>query len=373
MIICISSQAKLDSRSSTLLEFLRGNNKKNIELIISSNNNLFLRLLNITYLLLKIIISSYQKGAKIDSFYFMFNSYLIYPLAILINKLNFSKVIIDIGYSISEHTSFKKNTIKKIYQFIENKIMNQKGIYIFLESREQLKKFKNKFKFPIFHIFYMVRSYGIIDKQNIKQSLLSKEDQTFFKNINNNYILFRGRLNKESGILHIINHFDTYSKNSNIKRKENLNLIIQGWGNQSNQVQQLIEKINNPSIIFIPYFISNKLLIKLLKNSSGVVGQFCNYQNRLDYTIPNKFFEALYFNKLYITPYWTPLRNPYLDLLSSHIPIIQEPEYFSDWLIKNSELIFNYKIYLKNNIENISKITLYKYYSQNKKSISLIK
>ena len=251
--------------------------------------------------------------------------------------------------------------------------MNQKGIYIFLESREQLKKFENKFKFPIFNIFYMIRSYGIINKQNPKQNQLSKEDQILYNNINENYILFRGRLNKESGVLNIINHFDIYSKNYNIKRKNNLKLIIQGWGNQSNKVKQLIEKTNNPSIIFIPYFINNILLIRLIEKSSGIIGQFYNYQNRLNYTIPNKFYEALYFNKLYITPAWEPLRNPYLNLLSNFIPLIEEPENFSDWLIKNSELIFNHKIYFKNNLEDISKITLSKYYSQNKKSIALIK
>ena len=179
--------------------------------------------------------------------------------------------------------------------------------------------------------------------------------------------MFRGRLNKESGILNIIEQFDNFTKSSN--KKESLKLVIQGWGDLSNEVNYLLDNLNNKSIILIPYFISNTFLINLVKRSSAIVGQFNNHQNRLNFTIPNKFYEALFYNKLYLTPIMEPLKNPYLNLLSNHIPLIKNPNYFSEWLLKNSDLIYKINSGYDDFIKSISKSTLSKYYSHNQKLI----
>ena len=47
-----------------------------------------------------------EEGRKI---YFLFNNHLIYPIALLIHNLNIIKVIVDLGYSFKEHTSYKRN------------------------------------------------------------------------------------------------------------------------------------------------------------------------------------------------------------------------------------------------------------------------
>ena len=218
MIICITLQAKLDSRSCTLLDFLKNKKGHNIKLIICKNRFLLIRLLSIIFNLLMIMIMNLKYKEEGRKIYFLFNNHLIYPIALLIHNLNIIKVIVDLGYSFKEHTSYKKEFIKKIYLFIENQIIQAKGLNILLESDQQVKLYKKRFFKANFYKFYMINSFGINFQGKLDTNSISLKDKKFLKYINYPFLLFRGRLNKESGILNIIEQFDNFTKSSNKKK-----------------------------------------------------------------------------------------------------------------------------------------------------------
>ena len=58
------------------------------------------------------------------------------------------------------------------------------------------------------------------------------------------------------------------------------------------------------NIILISEYLSNKNLSFLIANSFALFGQFEDKNQRLKYTLPNKFFESMLNKKPYITPHY---------------------------------------------------------------------
>ena len=170
-----------------------------------------------------------------------------------------------------------------------------------------------------------------------------------------NFILFRGRLNYESGILEIIKSFHEYSVN---KKKNKIKLVIQGRGMLEKKVIEKLKILATKDIIFINKFISNKNMEKIMKSSIAILGQFNNYQNRLNYTIPNKYYEALKLNKLYITPSWDPLKHPYLEKTKLIFPLIDQNYNLKLWLIDNLEFLLKDKSLIDKDIKKFQKNVL---------------
>ena len=186
------------------------------------------------------------------------------------------------------------------------------------------------------------------NSENLFES--DSEDNDALENISQtNYILFRGRLNYESGILNIIDLFKEFTANNN-----EVKLVIQGQGILEKEVTKKLQSISNENIIFINKFISNKNIERLMKNSLGILGQFHNYKNRLNYTIPNKYFESLRLSKIYITPNWDPLKKPYLEKTNLILPSIKGDYNLKQWLVDNTNYLIENKKFIDDEIRSIS-------------------
>ena len=209
---------------------------------------------------------------------------------------NFTKIVVDLSWFNNGSFNLRYANNKGIILFNTKDCKYKKKVNILLESKQQVDKFQIEYQKTKFFTFYMLQSKGINYRKDFRYNLLSDKLKIYHKNLNKPYLLFRGRLNKESGIDNIIKQYNFYTQAR--KNQKIFKLIIQGWGKKSKDINQLLNALQNKHIIYISDFISSQFLIELIKNSSGIIGQFNNYQNRLDYTIPNKYFEALFFNKL---------------------------------------------------------------------------
>ena len=80
----------------------------------------------------------------------------------------------------------------------------------------------------------MTKSKGLTNElDNSDEAKLSRDHIDLEKLLNSNYILFRGRLNYESGILKIIDLFREFTL-----LNDQINLIIHGEGIPEKQVAQ---------------------------------------------------------------------------------------------------------------------------------------
>ena len=213
-------------------------------------------------------------------------------------------IIIDFGYPFEDNSTYKNQFVKTIYKYIELNFLNAKNINLLLESKMQIIRLKKQFKFSNLYCHYMTKSKGLKTNSNYLHES-NYVDYTISESLlDSKYILFRGRLNYESGILEIIDLFQEFTLINN-----QLKLVIHGEGILEKKVTKKLQLSSSKNIIFINKFLSNKNIVQLMKNAIAILGQFHNYKNRLNYTIPNKYYESLNLNKFYITPNWDPLKN----------------------------------------------------------------
>jgi hypothetical protein len=123
------------------------------------------------------------------------------------------------------------------------------------------------------------------------------------------YFLFRGRLNYESGILIWISEYIKYRRHGSYK------LVILGYGEIENRVRELIKDYSN-DIIFINKYVNENELVSIISNASCFLGQINSSEKRLQKTIPHKFFESIYFRKVYLGYLYPPIRSIIGDIYS---------------------------------------------------------
>ncbi len=346
MYIVLGLEKKLDSRSLSLIDTYKSISESKIIYINSKNKFLILRLFIVLFIFIKIIL---LKHSNIKGMIVLFKSHLIYPFIFIYSKIFKKVIIVDFGYPFEDNSSYKNIFIKTIYKYIELNFLNSKNINLLLESNSQIIRLKKQYPLSNLYCHYMTESQGF--KKNLNNLIESNfEDYLVLeKHIDSNYILFRGRLNYESGILNIIDLFEEYTLINN-----EINLIIHGKGILEKDVSKKLKLISNANIIFINKFISKRNMEKIMRNSIGILGQFNNYKNRLNYTIPNKYYESLKLHKLYITPNWDPLKKPYIEKTKSIFPIINENYNLKQWLIDNSEFLINEKDLINKEMTKIS-------------------
>lgn len=364
MYILIGLEKNLDSRSLSIINTYNSLSKKDVIFIKSKSNFLIVRLFKVLFLLIKLFLLKYN---KISGIIVLFKSHLIYPFIFIFSKLIKKVIIVDFGYPFEDNSSYKNIFIKIIYKYIELNFLNSKNINLLLESKSQIIRLKKQFQSSNLYCHYMTESKGLkTNLNNLIESTL--EDYLLLeKLIDSNYILFRGRLNYESGILSIIDLFEEYTVINN-----KIKLIIHGKGILEKEVSKKLKFLSNANIIFINKFISNSNMEKLMINSIGILGQFNNYKNRLNYTIPNKYYESLKLNKLYITPNWDPLKKPYIEKTNSIFPTIHENYNLKQWLIENSEFLINDKNIINKEIKKISNECISWHHSINQSTLKKV-
>ncbi len=275
MILFCSTQDLDTSRTRVFLDFLNNSFNYKVLNIQRSSNSIF-----------KIIITFCKLFVKLNPKLIIigFNSRLFIIPLIFYKKIFNTKVIYDIGYPITDIPDF--NILKrKLFNFLD--IIAIKNFdMIILESKEQNKLY-HKFNIKKLVIFSYIKY--------VKNVLTSNSNFS-------NYFLFRGRLNDESGILECIKFFNRYKKHGKSK------LIIHGWGKLFDEVKKMIEK-SPKNIIFIDRFLDEVEMIDLIVNSKALIGQSKKDCPRLQKTIPHKCFEAVYFEKPYISYLYKPLKE----------------------------------------------------------------
>ena len=130
-----------------------------------------------------------------------------------------------------------------------------------------------------------------------------------------NYMLFRGKMNKESGLNSIL---DLY-----LSLPEDFFLVI---ATNKKIIKPLPERI-----IVLDRLLEDSEIKWLYENSIASFGQFGN-SRRMSRSIPHKFFESVEFN----IPYLTPIYAPIMRLLG--------PEY-KFWATEQNH--FDYKLFFK--------------------------
>ncbi len=364
MYIILGLEKNLDSRSLSIIDTYNSISKTNTIFINSKNNFLIARLFKVLFILIKLFLLKYN---KITGIIVLFKSHLIYPFIFIFSKFIKKVIIIDFGYPFEDATSYKNIFIKSIYKYIELNFLNAKNINLLLESKSQINRLKNLYQSSSLFCHYMTESKGLktnssnLLKSNFKDCLILEDL------LNTNYILFRGRLNYESGILNIINLFEEFTEINN-----RLKLIIHGKGILEKEVAKKLRERSNPNIIFLDKFISNENMENMMRNSVGILGQFNNYRNRLNYTIPNKYYESLILHKYYITPNWDPLKKPYLEKTNSIFPGIDVNYNLKEWLIDHSDFLINNKNIINKKIKKISNECISWHQSVNQASLKTI-
>tara|TARA_A100000164_G_scaffold382125_1_gene438699 strand:- start:2535 stop:3641 length:1107 start_codon:yes stop_codon:yes gene_type:complete len=363
MYLVLGLEKNLDSRSLSLIETYNSISKAKTIFIKSKNNFLIARLFKVLFIFIKLIL---LRNSKITGIIILFKSHLFYPFLFISSKFIKKPIIIDFGYPFEDNSAYKNKFIKTIYKYIELNFLNAKNINLLLESKSQITRLKKQFKYSSLYCHYMTKSKGLTNSEYLQQA--NYDDFIGLENLlESNYILFKGRLNYESGILNIIDLFQEFSLINN-----QINLIIHGEGILEKQVAKKLQVISNKNIIFINKFISNKNMGILMKNAIGILGQFHNYKNRLNYTIPNKYYESLNLHKFYITPNWDPIKKPYLEKTNLLFPSINENYNLKQWLIDNSDILIKNKNLIYKEIKNISNECISWHESINKTTLKQI-
>lgn len=273
MILFCSTQDIDSSRTRVLINLLNSNfNFKTFNFQRKSNS-----IFKIVFIFFKWIFKLNPKLIILG-----FNSRLLIIPVLIFKKILKTKVIYDIGYPITDIPDF--NIFKrKIFDFLDFIAVKNFDLII-LESAEQVKFYK-KFKVNKLVMFSYIEFGNYTQSSNLNFS---------------NYFLFRGRLNEESGILESINFFNKYKKHGKSK------LVIHGWGKLLENVKKMIQK-SPRNIILIDNFLDEVEMTNLIANSKALIGQSKKNCLRLQKTIPHKCFEAIFFEKPYLSYLYEPI------------------------------------------------------------------
>lgn len=306
MILFLSTQDPLTSRNRSLINFLENDYNKSFKTLIVSNKSIFSLFFRV-YKSLRI-----YKPQKIVIGY---NSRVL-VLYIYILKIIFEfDLIYDLGYPISDIP--KLNFLRRVLLSVFDYLLIKFSVLVIVESLEQKLFVESKYNKSV--IVY----FAYIDFP-ISLHVSSRFDF--------NYFLFRGRLNYESGILTWISEFIKYKRHGSYK------LVILGYGDLETDVNNLI-KNNLSDIIFLNSYVAESELISIISNASCLLGQINSNESRLQKTIPHKFFESVYFRKVYLGYIYPPVRTIIGDTFFN-CGLQLDP---TDPVCKISDLFFNFE------------------------------
>jgi len=254
------------------------------------SQNSILTLLSCLRLLLCLRLSKEQ--AVINVFSIAFQSY---PL-VLVTRLIFPRSLIhyDLGYLVADIpylSHWRRFTIRILESF-----SLRLADLISLESKAQIQR--SFFSDPHINekLFNLYVGCPNLNLTHRTLPILNFPPESC--NDKKCYFLFRGKLNAECGILYALNAF---IRTLNVFSEVPL-FVIQGSGSQSEAVRSFInDNLLSHHVILIERYVTEEEICYLQKNALFSIGQLDVSFDRLRYTLPHKFFEAMALNSLYLT------------------------------------------------------------------------
>lgn len=322
----VSSQRQLESRSMSLIKSLQDNNIDFTQLF-SSHSSVFYRVFKVLFLFICSALFVFISTFKIHKFkvIVLYNSHPLIPFFLFLHQLGFIRLAIDLGYPFSDNTSYSKGAIFSLNNCIEL-LLTFSAVTIYLETDQQCSRLLSKFPKATLLPHFCYQSNGLIPKSSI---IPNSSDFSICSRFGN-YVLFRGKLNPESGILSLISDFISYKKSN---PDSLLNLVVCGSGLYSHDVS--ICASQKTYIYFQDQYLDSAQITNLVKSSLAMFGQYEKSFARLQYTLPHKFFEALVYQKLYISPCYDPLFDYYSRIfgLKCFVSLKNREFNLSDWLL----------------------------------------
>jgi hypothetical protein len=245
----------------------------------------------------KAIISKIQEIRTADYLVVMSPCHIITPILKLLSR---KQVVLDAGWSLtdgqlSRGLSFR-NVIKLVQIYSIDFLAFHSARKIIVESEIQRIRTSRIFLIPKRNI--EVNFTGLDESAFVGNSHDSERLQDLDKKLEalglSTTVLFRGKINNESGILNIL---DAASR-----LEERAAFIIVCGKND------VLLKLP-PNVILLSDLTSDELKL-VYQKSDLTLGQISNHP-RLNYTIPHKAFEAGFFAKAYLTANTTGIRELY--------------------------------------------------------------
>lgn len=380
LVYCLNAYPRPQSRTLTILNWLKENQVKFIYALPGfkpSLNRTFrhfipsictdyyrARLLDGLFLALSIYPSIFWQSVfkrRKCIVFVCFESWDLYPFLWIYRLMGISKVVVDLGYPAEDISaaSLPSGYIQKV-TVLEN-CLNHSGINLLLESEQQSLRVKTLLPKSSVFPHFVLDSSGLDYFADTTHTCLPAFLDPYSK-----YLLFRGTLNQESGILQLVHAFSAYvTKFPDFP----LNLIVHGSGQFKSELQELVPSLYR--VYFYSDFLDAPALSKLMSNATALLGQFNTLSPRPLLTIPHKFVESLKLGKLYITPFFPPMDFYLQNLLQSddfdRIKKSNDP--FLDWL---SILYSDPSFCDSPRVQSASTATLDRMKAINQKSLSLV-
>ena len=343
LVYCINAYPRPQSRTQTILRWLNQNHVKYIYVTPTFRPNLtilFRRFFSqacIDYYHLRIVkglflVLSIYPSLIWQSFFrrnectvlVCFESWEIYPFLAIFRLFRIARVVVDLGYPAVDISavSLPKNYIRRVTALEQN--LNQQSLNLLVESEQQCERIRSRFSKPFIFANFVLESVGLSIT-----NLRPIDGPANCISPCSNYILFRGTLNKESGILESVRTFGTY-----LNRHPNFpfDLVIHGSGVHKLELQKLILSLER--VYYLPEYLEASELCQLMIGASAIIGQFNVSSPRLLLTIPHKFVESLRLCKLYMTPSLPPTEFYLKSLMKADNlnQIINSKDPFLEWL-----------------------------------------
>jgi hypothetical protein len=212
-----------------------------------------------------------------------------HKLTVIARTVLRKRIILDAGWALSEAT-WDRNLLKnKIRKRIKNYLIDFLSFHfaskVILESPEEVDYISKVF---LIGKRKLVSVYTGFNEFQYKEIVLIKKQ----RENTNLKVLFRGKLNEESGIENIL-------EAASMVENEPIDFLI---ATNKSLAQYSISR--NTKVL--TNFLSHSELSYLYFDTDVCLGQFSN-SKRLNRTIPHKAFESLYFSKCYLTPATKPL------------------------------------------------------------------
>jgi len=209
-----------------------------------------------------------------------------FPAKVITRK----RIILDAGWPLTDGVLSRGITFIKIPKLVKSFLLDLVSFHfadvILVESHAQLERIHRIFGIPMNRIRV---SFTGVNENSF--SMFNVETPTIFKFKDDSHccsqkinVIFRGRINKESGIENILAAAKILETEANFFLVTGRNRILK----------------NISSNCFLYSNISQSEIADIYKNSDIALGQISHHR-RLRYTIPHKAFEAGYFGKPYIS------------------------------------------------------------------------
>lgn len=226
-----------------------------------------------------------------------FESWHLYPYLWVFKRILGYQIIVDYGYPAVDRSSVSiPQGYKEKMMGIEESL-NHKGLCLLVETPAQVERVIDMYSKPSVLTHYVLKSTGLTEE---KRSSTRMPIQDFSKGPR--YILFRGTLNDESGILDIIGDFLFHTSGNSASE---LNLLIHGRGFYEEEIRNIVKR--RQKIRFCSDYLPSHEIQRMMLEAYAIIGQFNMSSQRTRVTIPHKFIESLTLNKLFMTPCHIPL------------------------------------------------------------------